>query len=133
MQPLPEATIEVNSLPAECARVVLDALPPVMRFVRKHMRSHRSRALSLPQFRALCLLYSAPAANLSAVADFLSASLPTTSRIVSGRVAKGLIERRESPSDRRQVELKLTPRGAAVMKTSREVTQDRLAERLQCL
>jgi DNA-binding MarR family transcriptional regulator len=133
MQPLPKATIFSEAPASVCAQQLLDALPPVMRFVRRHMRSHRNRALSVPQFRAMCLLSSAPAANLSAVADFLGASLPTTSRIVSGLVGKGLVERRECRGDRRQVELELTSRGAAVMKTAREATQAQLTEKLNGL
>src|SRR4051812_46948573 len=108
MQLLSEATILAPAKTKDdCALQLLDALPPVMRFVRKHMRSNRARGLSIPQFRVMALLASIPSANLSAVADFLGASLPTTSRIVSGLVKNGLIERRESQNDRRQVELRL--------------------------
>ncbi|HTL30837.1 MAG TPA: MarR family transcriptional regulator [Tepidisphaeraceae bacterium] len=104
-----------------------------MRFVRKHMRSHRARGLSLPQFRTLALLHSVPAANLSAVAEFLGASLPTASRIVSGLVTKGLVERCEHASDRRQLELALTARGAATVETAHRATRDELSKELQTL
>ena len=119
--------------PDRCASEILDALPPVMRFVRKHMRSHRAKGLSLPQFRTLALLRSVPSANLSAVAEFLGASLPTASRIVSGLVAKGLVERQEHADDRRQLELVLTNRGAATVETAHRATRDELSRELQNL
>src|ERR1700722_18906154 len=114
----PPATAKV------CAQELLDSLPPVMRFVRKLMRSHRSKGLSVPQFRALCLFRTVPDANLSAVADFLGASLPTTSRIVSGLVTKGFVHRHRSDQskDRRCVKLSLTPKGRAAMENARVAT-----------
>jgi DNA-binding MarR family transcriptional regulator len=119
--------------PDRCAPEILDALPPVMRFVRKHMRSHRTKGLSLPQFRTLALLRSVPSANLSAVAEFLGASLPTASRIVSGLVAKGLVEREEHADDRRQLELVLTNRGSATVESAHRATRDELSRELQNL
>src|SRR5207237_1332986 len=101
--------------------------------VRRHMRSQRSRALSLPQFRTLALLRAVPSAHLSMVAEFLGSSLPTASRMVSGLVAKGLIARRESTGDRRHIELALTPRGAAAIESARRVTRDKLAGELHSL
>src|SRR3954467_6157218 len=100
MQLLSKATNRLDpESPQRCASEILDALPPVMRFVRKHMRSHRTKGLSLPQFRTLALLRSVPSANLSAVAEFLGASLPTASRIVSGLVSKRLLQRHEHSDD----------------------------------
>jgi len=119
--------------PQACAKALLDALPPVIGVVRREMRRHRVKAMSVPQFRTLALLRSAPEANLSAVADFLGASLPTASRIVSGLVSKGYICRRECPCDRRKVELVLTARGVAAMKVARQSTEAKLSERLESL
>src|SRR6476646_5956198 len=116
MQSLPKATkwaggstVELPE-PALGAAALLAALPPLMRFVRKHMRSHRTEGLSVPQFRTLLALGLTPPMRLSAVADFLGASLSTTSRIVSKLVKKGLVTRGECARDRRQVDLRLTSR-----------------------
>ncbi len=109
---------------------MLDALPPVMRVVRKHMRSHRAHGLSVPQFRALAYLRTTPAAKLLMVAEFLGASMPTTSRIVSGLVAKGFVRRCERNGDRRCVDLALTPRGVTVMEKARSAARAQLAEEL---
>src|SRR3954469_1488364 len=127
------ATTEVGGAEG-CAQELLEALPPVMRFLRKHMRGgRRSRSLSMPQFRTLALLGSAPAANLSAVADMLDSSLPTASRIVTGLVAKGLVVRYECSKDRRQVELSLTAKGAAALEAARAISKEKLVQELERL
>ena len=131
MQLLHKTTQQASS--ASCAEQLLNALPAVMRFVRTHMRSNRNAGLSIPQFRTLVLLQSSPTINLSGVADFLGASLPTASRIISCLVSKGFVVRRESPCDRRQVELIVTSRGVAIMKQSRAATQERLAIEIETL
>ena len=112
---------------------MLEALPPVMRFIRRHMRCRKNRVLSLPQFRTLALLGSAPSANLSAVADYLITSLPTASRVVSGLVARGFVARHECAADRRQVQLALTAKGLQTLRSSQAESKDRLARELASL
>lgn len=107
---------------------MLDGLPQVMWFIRRHMRRNRSRALSVPQFRTLVLLDRYPTASLSAVAEHLGFTLPTASRLVTGMVGKGLVTREECPDDRRQKSLGLTARGRAALNAARRETQDRLAD-----
>jgi DNA-binding MarR family transcriptional regulator len=135
MQLLSEATNAKAEpgCPDWCATEILDALPGVIRFVRRHMRSRRAKGLSLPQFRTLALLRSVPSANLSAVAEFLGSSLPTASRIVSGLVSKGLVERCEHADDRRQLELVLTSRGSATVEIAHRATREELSRELQNL
>jgi DNA-binding MarR family transcriptional regulator len=132
MQLLSVATKSDNSAQG-CALELLDALPPLMRVVRKYMRSHRAHGLSVPQFRAMAFLRTTPAAKLSAVAEFLGASMSTTSRIVSGLVNKGLVRRDERCADRRCVDLALTPRGVSVTDKARRATQSQLARELEAL
>jgi len=67
------------------------------------------------------------------VTEFLGTSISTTSRVVAGLVAKGLVHRCQSPNDRRQIQLVLTPRGVAVMQKSRRATQSELARELETL
>jgi DNA-binding MarR family transcriptional regulator len=119
--------------PEGCAQDLLEALPPVMRFLRKHMRCRRDRTISVPQFRTLALLGSAPSVNLSAVADTLDASLPTASRIVSGLVARGWVVRHECASDRRHVELSLTARGQQNLEMARAGAKEYLVQELSRL
>ena len=82
--------------------------------IRRHLRAQR-RGLSMPQFRALVMIGNEPDGSLSAVAEHLALSLPTTSRLVSGLVDRGLLKRTPCPTDRRQVSLGVTARGRAVL------------------
>ena len=127
MQRLQAATkrIAENSPTEQCAAEVLDVLPPVFWFVRRHMRAYRE-GLSLPQFRSLVRINRQPSASLSSVAEHLGASLPTTSRIVAGLVDKGLITREGSRHDRRQLSLMITPRGKAMLNKATRATRRRL-------
>ncbi|HVT89803.1 MAG TPA: MarR family transcriptional regulator [Tepidisphaeraceae bacterium] len=131
MQSLSQTT---NSNPTQaCAEELLDALPPMIRFVRKHMRRGTDMGLSMPQFRTLALLRAFPNTNLSLVAEHLGASLPTASRMVTCMVSKGFIRRRECAGDRRNVELVLTGRGAEIMNKSRKSAQAQLVRELRSL
>ena len=114
----------------ECARRVVDVAPMVVRELRKLMRTHRLEGMSVPQFRAMALLYHSPNATLSAVADHLGCSLPAASRMIEGLVARGMIARHECTDDRRQISLALTPRGAGAFRTSRDYTRRQLKEML---
>jgi DNA-binding MarR family transcriptional regulator len=133
MQSLQDATISPQThgghgaAPAECARAMLDGMPPVMWFIRRHLRRHRTRGVSVPQYRVLCVLDAHPQSSLSAVADNLGLGLPATSRLVTGLVGKGLVARKSRPGDRRQVSLVLTPKGRAAMNMNRQLTIDELA------
>jgi DNA-binding MarR family transcriptional regulator len=112
----------------ECASRVLDVAPMVVRELRKRMRTHRMEGMSVPQFRAMALLYHSPKATLSAVADHVGSSLPAASRMIDGLVARGMVARHECTNDRRQVSLALTPRGAGAFRTSRDFTRRQLTE-----
>jgi DNA-binding MarR family transcriptional regulator len=114
----------------ECARAVLNVVPPVVRLMRKMMREHRRPRLSVPQFRAMALLNFNREASLSCVADYVGSSLPAASRMIDGLVAKKLVERKQCCRDRRQVSLELTDLGREAFQDSRRATQLQFAERL---
>ncbi len=116
--------------PEECAREVLDVVPLVMRAIRAEMRSHRTPDLSVPQFRALLFLKRNPGASLSAVSDHLGLTPPSASKLVDGLVARGLVARQVSPTDRRRVMLVVTPPGAAILESAAQATQNHLARSL---
>jgi len=125
-------TTSDGDLNRTCAREVLDAVPPVVWFLRREFRAFR-KGLSLTQVRTMSLIQRQPAANLSVVAEFLGVSLPTASRIVQGLVSAGLLTRRGSTADRRQLALVITPEGDALLQTAWDGTQSRLQEQLQNL
>lgn len=113
----------------ECARKVLESVPPVLWFMRRHMWQHR-RGLSVPQFRALCWVNRYPTATLASVAGHLDTTYSTASRIVTGLVEQGLMNRAEGADDRRQIALTITPKGRDVMSGAYGVAQEKLAEQL---
>jgi DNA-binding MarR family transcriptional regulator len=101
-----------------------------MWFVRCHMRRHRTRGLSVPQFLTLVLLSRYPVASLSHVDDHLGSSMPTASRLVTGLVTKGLLTRKGRADDRRQVHLALTANGESALDAAQDATRDAVAEKL---
>jgi len=133
MQVLLETTNSRDVSAERCAVEILDVIPEVMWTLRRHMRQRRAKGLSVPQFRALCLIRKFPTASMSAVADHLGSTLPTASRIVGGLVTRGLISRKSSSDDRRQVELNITARGSAILDVAREGTLAAIAEKLVTL
>jgi DNA-binding MarR family transcriptional regulator len=123
---------ELSSADA-CAGVVLDVTPAVVRFIRRIVLSHRSLELSVPQFRTLALLSRCPNVSLSCVADNIGSSLPAASRMIGVLVTKKLVARQDSKSDRRQVSLALTARGAEAFKAARNQAREHLGEKLLSL
>jgi DNA-binding MarR family transcriptional regulator len=115
------------------AREVLDVVPFVMRLIRTEMRRHRGADLTLPQFRTLLFLQRNTGAALHQVAEHLGLTPPTVSKMISGLVTRGLIERPDSAVDRRRVELRLTARGNALIDRVRGETVAKFAERLETL
>jgi DNA-binding MarR family transcriptional regulator len=126
-------TTENVAAPQDCAAALLDALPGVVWFVRRQMRSRRAEGLSVPQFRTLVQLQRCPEASLYELAEKLGSSLPTLSRIVSGLVVHGWVERKSCTRDRRRVSLQLTARGRATLDAAWTGTQAAIAERLSGL
>jgi len=116
-----------------CARAILDGLPQVMWFIRRHMRSHRTAGMTVPQFRALAIIDSLPDPSLSEIAEYLGATEPTTSRVVSGLVNRGYVTRKTCSDDRRQCALALTARGRAILATARRATLQGLSGELEHL
>jgi DNA-binding MarR family transcriptional regulator len=116
-----------------CAAQMLEGMPPVMWFIRRHMRRHRTCGLSVPQFRALVLLDRHPVAGVSLVAEHLGSSRPSASRLITGLVSRQFVTRRECALDRRQVRLELTQRGRTVLARARAATQERMAQELSGL
>jgi long-chain acyl-CoA synthetase len=70
--------------------------------------------LTLPQYRVLGILAEGSAAA-SGLADRLAVRRPSITALVDGLVARGLVDRRQEDTDRRRVELRLTPEGASTL------------------
>jgi DNA-binding MarR family transcriptional regulator len=113
-----------------CARDVLDVVPGLMHSIRTEMRQRRRPDLSVPQFRTLGFICRDPGASLSAVAEHLGLTPPSTCRLVDGLEARGLVTRQAVPEDRRRVTLAPTAAGRATLAATRSAAQACLARRL---
>lgn len=73
--------------------------------------------LSLPQYNVLRILRGAGPAGLATleVADRLIERAPGITRLCDGLERRGLLERTRSREDRRVVECRITPAGAALL------------------
>lgn len=67
--------------------------------------------VTLPQLRVLVLVASRTAPNLGAVAAGLGVHPSNATRAVDRLVSAGLLDRRDDPTDRRNLILELTPAG----------------------
>ncbi len=83
--------------------------------------------LSLPQYRVLALLGDGSTAS-SVLARQLAVSPPTVTAVVDGLVARGLVERRADPEDRRRLTLLLTRDGKRVLAAADAAAEARLDE-----
>lgn len=126
--------LESNSTPSvdECAALLMEVVPLIMRTIRLEMRQRRAD-LSVPQWRALAYIHRHEGTSLSRVAAYLGLGAPTASKLVDFLVAGGLVHRQDDPEDRRRVTLFVTEQGRAVLQTAQEITRSRLTERLATL
>ena len=117
----------------DCARVVLEAVPHLMRVIRLQVRSRSSPELTMPQFRTLAFLGRNEDPMLADVATFLGLTPPAASKLVDTLVAAKLVTREEGMTDRRRIALKLTPAGLLRYTQLVDDAEAYLAERIQAL
>lgn len=127
------ATTDSHMDPEQCAALLLETTPLVMRTIRTQLRGHRAADLSLPQFRSLMFLRREPNATLSALADHIGVTLPAASRLVDGLVARGYVERKLAATDRRSIDLTLSEKGQTMLDGSRRQTLLALSQQLASL
>jgi DNA-binding MarR family transcriptional regulator len=80
-----------------------------------HAADEVDSAVSTVQLRALTLLHRDPGSNLGRLAEAMGVALSTASRLVERLVAAGLVDRRTSEVNRREVTLRLTEHGAGTL------------------
>jgi DNA-binding MarR family transcriptional regulator len=68
-------------------------------------------SITIPQFRTLVILSSRGSVNLAVLAGLLDVQPSTAGRMVDRLVTLGLIDRQPHPNSRRELVVKLTPRG----------------------
>jgi DNA-binding MarR family transcriptional regulator len=128
-----ESDDALTSPDTSCAALLMEVVPLVMRYIRMEMRSRRMRGLSIPQFRTLVFLDRNEGASLSEVANNISLTLPSASKIIDALVTRKLVIRTALPHDRRYSSLKLTKLGRATLMQARHGTEASLAEKIATL
>jgi len=124
---------DVLSPQVECATLLMDVVPLVMRRIRMEMRSQRMPSLSVPQLRALIYLRANEGASLSELADHVGLELPSMSKAVDALVVRGLLVRRELVADRRYISLRLSAHGQVQLERARRIAEAHLMEALEVL
>ncbi|MFE1481000.1 MarR family winged helix-turn-helix transcriptional regulator [Streptomyces fimicarius] len=81
--------------------------------------SAASGTVSPSQLRALLVIERQEGSNLRALGEALGSSAPSVSRLCDRMEAMGLLQRAPSPTSRREVELRLSPRGRALLEEYR--------------
>jgi len=99
-----------------CATLLLETVPRIMRALRQAITTLTPQTLTIPQFRTLHFVQTHTGAGLSATAEFLGLTLPSTSKLVDHMVRSGYLARDDNAADRRRMTLRLTPRGDALLK-----------------
>ncbi|HUK29121.1 MAG TPA: MarR family transcriptional regulator [Candidatus Acidoferrales bacterium] len=117
----------------DCAQEILEAVPMVMRTIRRQLRKHGAQVLSVPQFRTLGFLNRRKGASLSEVAEHIGLTLPSMSVLVDGLVERNYVTRKTHQDDRRRVTLMLTTRGETTLRAAREGTAEYISQRLSRL
>ena len=113
-----------------CAGLLLETAPRLMRAVRMAIAALEAPALTIPQFRALQFVEKNTGANLSATADFLGLTLPSTSKLMDQLVRRGMVARDDAADDRRHMTLRMTAKGDALLKSALASVRRHLAQML---
>ena len=109
------------------ARTITGAARAVARLAKQVEVALAPLDLSLPQYRVLALLADGSTAS-SVLARRLAVSPPSVTAVVDGLVARGLVERRDDPEDRRRLTLLLTRDGKRLLATADAASEARLDE-----
>jgi DNA-binding MarR family transcriptional regulator len=73
-------------------------------------------SVSLTQLRALAVVEELGSCSLGALADALGISISTASRLVDRITELNLLDRRQSPTNRRELTIRVTPRGKRLLR-----------------
>ena len=111
-----------------------DTVPPLWGRIRARIRASATAdfGISVEQFHVLRYVRRGKK-SASELADALNISRPAISQAVEVLVQKGLLTRTQSRTDRRYVELALTPDGSELLDALFERTRAWMAERMSGL
>jgi DNA-binding MarR family transcriptional regulator len=111
-----------------------DVIPPIVRTIHQNARNYATRDhhISLEQFNVLRFIRRG-VKTVADLAENLQISRPAISQTVDLLVEKGLVNRRQEPSDRRYVELTLTESGSELMQSIFTTNRAWMAEKMKSL
>ncbi|MEY2225655.1 MarR family winged helix-turn-helix transcriptional regulator [Streptomyces sp. BF23-19] len=99
----------------------LGAAAELLAVLHAHGQDGAVPAVSPSQMRALIAVEGAEGINLRALGAVLGSRPPSVTRLCDRLEALGLLTRSPHPSSRREVELRLTPRGRALLEERRAI------------
>src|SRR4051794_22810890 len=111
----------------ECASLMLETFPLAMRTFAQEGREHVKGQYTVPQYRILFILHDQGSVSMGRMAEMHGVTLPTMTKIVSGLVERGLVEREAAPHDRRVVQLRLSEQGNELFDHIHRHLHDRIA------
>jgi len=115
------------------ARQIMDAVPPIMRTIRRKWKEGPIFGISNSQFHILMFIRKRPGAALQDVAHHLGLTPATTSTTVDELVNNQLVLREPSADDRRKITLTLTEQGQEILEKVFEQSRKDLAAYLSPL
>jgi DNA-binding MarR family transcriptional regulator len=105
----------------------------VMRLARRLRAERADTSLSISQLAAMATLERHGALGPGELAAHEKVSAPSMTRLTGHLESAGLVARAPHPTDRRQVVLRLTPQGQAVLKEDRRRRDAWLSQQLRDL
>lgn len=104
------SSVEPEAVSAEEVAAVMAAARALVGLIAESI-AQVDDVVTVPQLRVLVLTSMQGALNLGAVAEALGVHASNATRTVDRLVVASFLDRRDSPADRRQVELTLTSKG----------------------
>ena len=116
------------------ATTVMIALRRIVRFLRLADREVEAACdISAAQLFVLHVLLDAPASSLSEIAERTLTDQSSVSTVVARLVERGLVRRAASRTDRRRVELRLSPAGQRMLERAPRAPQTQMIAALRGL
>ncbi|MFD3717437.1 MarR family transcriptional regulator [Streptomyces sp. NPDC058674] len=99
----------------------VSAAVELLEVLRARGQDAAGAAVSPSQLRALLVVETAEGINLRTLGAVLGSRPPSVTRLCDRMAAMGLVERMPSRTSRREVELRLTPQGRALLEEQRSI------------
>ena len=129
----PSATASATAVSAKPGALAADLRIALMRTVRRLRAEKSDRELSDGQYTVLAYLDRAGPSTPRSLAEYERVQPPSMTRTLAGLTEAGLVAREGHPLDGRQIIVRLTPEGRAIVRETRRRRDAWLARRLAAL